>query len=354
MTVGEARAIARQWVSEDGAQVPGFVGAYFAGSISWLADAEPLPPMSDLDVNLVVEGHCSTRRKIAYRGVLLEANYIAMDSLQTPEAALSDYHLAGGLSKPGIIADASGCLTSLQAAVSRHYAERRWVRRRCEQALRKVVQQLDAIDATGPLVDQVIGWVFATGVTTHVLLSAGLRNPTVRLRYLAARRLLADYGLLHEYERLIRLLGCGSMTAERVEAHIAALSRAFDAAATAIRSPFVFAADISDLGGHAAIDGSLELVAQGHHREAVFWLVVTYARVQQVLAADAPADAGRHEPGFRALIGDLGIDTSPDVRRRADEVRQALPWLRDLAETIMAANAGIREDASVDGAGQLD
>jgi hypothetical protein len=61
----------------------------------------------------------------------------------------------------------------------------------------------------------VTAWLFATGVTTHVLLVAGLKNPTVRQRYVATRELLADYGRVDFYETLLELLGCAQMSRAR-------------------------------------------------------------------------------------------------------------------------------------------
>jgi hypothetical protein len=81
------------------------------------------------------------------------------------------------------------------------------------------------------------------------------------------------------------------MGRSRAEHHLGALAAAFDAAAAARRTPFVFAADISDLGRPIAIDGSRELIEGGSHREAVFWMVATYARCQKVLAHDRPIQA---------------------------------------------------------------
>jgi hypothetical protein len=44
MLVRDARRAARNWVMKEGARLPDFTGAYFAGSGSWLADDEVLLP----------------------------------------------------------------------------------------------------------------------------------------------------------------------------------------------------------------------------------------------------------------------------------------------------------------------
>jgi hypothetical protein len=190
----------------------------------------------------------------------------------------------------------------------------------------------------------VTAWLFATGVTTHVLLVAGLRNPTVRRRYLAARELLADYGRLDFYETLLELLGCAQMSRARVEHHLAALADAFDAAKAVITTAFFFASDISDAARPIAIDGSQELIARGFHREAVFWMVATYSRCQKVLYHDAPAEMQeKFRPGYRHLLGDLGIGSSADLRQRNEQVEECLPRVWEVAEAIMAANRDIED-----------
>jgi len=346
MLVGEAKAIARRWVFDEVSKTPGFLGAYFAGSVGWMADDAPLPATSDLDVNVVLDQMRAPagRGKLVHRGVLLEVTTLSAGQLGSPEAVLGDYHLAGGFRTPSVILDPSGRLTRLQIEVARHYARRSWVRRRCEHARGKVLGQLAALNAKAPFADQVIGWLFPTGVMTHVLLVAGLQNPTVRRRYAAVRALLADYGRLDCYPPLLALLGCTGMTRERVEGHLAAMEAVFDAATAVIRSSFPFASDLSDVARPVAVQGSRELIDAGLHREAVFWIAVTASRCQQVLAADAPpATRAAHDPDFRPLPGDLGIASSADLRRRSDEAVAYLPRVWETAEAIMAANPEIED-----------
>ena len=188
-----------------------------------------------------------------------------------------------------------------------------------------------------------LAWLFPTGVTTHVLLTAGLRNPTVRLRYLAARRLLADYGRPGFHQELLALLGCAELPRERVERHLTAMTAAFDTAAVVSATSFPFSSDITPAARPVAVDGSRDLVERGHHREAVFWVAATYARCLTILASDAPAAAPGHTPGFEELLGDLGITSPADLGRRAGDVRGFLPGLGRVAEAILAANPAARD-----------
>ena len=92
-----------------------------------------------------------------------------------------------------------------------------------------------------------------------------------------------------------------------------------------------------------AIGGSQELIEAGLHREAVFWLVATYARCEKVLTTDAPAMAHVFEGGYRDLLLDLGIGSFADMQRQADQVRSMLGRLGQVSEAIIAANSEITD-----------
>ncbi|MBJ7596621.1 hypothetical protein [Candidatus Nephthysia bennettiae] len=346
MLVGDAREIARRWVMEGGG-VGDLCGAYLAGSTSWLPASAVLSGASDVDVMVVIPDgrRLDKRGKLVYRDVLLDVSPVPGDHLCSADRVLGDYHLAGGFRTPSsIILDPSGQLTALQAAVSGDYARRRWVQKRCEHARRRVLEHLGSVKETAPIHDQVTAWLFGAGVTTHVLLVAGLRNPTVRGRYAAVRELLADCGRLEFHETLLELLGCASMSRDRVEQHLATLSDTFDAAASVSRTPLPFTSDITAAARPIAIDGSRDFIERGLHREAVFWIAVTYSRCQKILDHDAPADMKeRFDPGYRQLLGDLGVTSSADIRQRREEVERLLPRLWEEAEAIMAANRAIED-----------
>lgn len=346
MTVNDARTAARQWVMEEGSRMPGFRGAFYHGSINWLPEDAALPATSDVDVMVVLAGQSSPNKlgKLLYRDVLLEVSYLPEDQLQSPEVILGQFHLAGSFAAESVILDPTGRLTRLQAAVSREYARRPWVYRRCEHVREKVLKNLEGWDESAPFHDQVAPWLFAAGVTTHILLVAGLRNPTVRRRYVAVRELLREYGYPELHERLLEMLGGARMSRARVEQHLTALTDVFDTASAVLRTPFFFASDLSQAARPIAIDGSRELIERGDHREAVFWMVATYSRCLKVLSQDAPVEVqDRHRPGYRELLGDLGIATFADLQRRGEEVRGFLPRIWEVAEAILAGNPRIED-----------
>lgn len=320
------------------------MGAYFSGSTIGLPDDAELSPASDIDVVIVTALAEPPLKlgKFVYRGALMEGTYISWNQLSSAEEVLANYHLAGSFRANAIIADPTGELHKLQSEVSRRFAERTWVRRRCENARQRVERGLRALDMSAPLHERVMGWLFPTGVTTHVLLVAALRNPTVRLRYLAVRDVLAEYGRAGLYPELLELLGCAHLTPQRVEQHLDGLARTFDAAAAAAKTPFFFSTDITAAARPIAIDGSRELIRAGFHREAVFWIAATYTRCHSILAADAPPELQRKlAPDFEAIVADLGIASADDFLRRAEDVIRFLPRLWETAEAMMRENPDI-------------
>jgi hypothetical protein len=346
ITVRHAKETARQWVLEEASREPGFAGAFLHGSINWLPDDAALPAASDVDVMVVLANRSAQLRtgKFIYHDVLLEVSSLTNDRLQSPEQLLGDYQLASSFRTPVIIADPAGQLTEIQAVVSRNFSRREWVRRRCEDARNKAQRDLGSVSDARIFADQVLAWLFGAGKTAHILLVAGLMNPTVRRRYVSVRELLRDYGHLDLHESLLETLGCARMSRRQAEQHLASLTAAFDTARTLIRTPFPFASDISAAARPIAIDGSRELIEAGYHREAIFWMAVTSSRCQVILSHDAPAPVrDRFSPGYQHLLNDLGIASSTDLRRRADMTGERLRRIWDVAQAILAANPAVQD-----------
>jgi hypothetical protein len=342
--VGTAREAAIDWVTRHASQQVWFRGAYFIGSTVALPEDSELATGSDIDVALVTSEAAPPPKpgKLLHKGALLEISLRPWPQLSSIDEVMHSYHLAAGLRVNTIIADPTGDLGILQQNVARHFTEEVWVRRRCKDARQSVENWLKRIDRSEPWHDQVTAWLFGTGVTTHVLLVAALRNPTIRLRYLAVRDVLEEYGRIALYPDLLQLLGCAELAADRVDHHLAALARTFDAAAAVAKSQFFFSSDITPAARSISIDGMRGLIRAGNHREAVFWIVATFARCHKILAADAPPSAQREfAPGFDDVLADLGIFSIDDLITRAESVMQFLPELSENAEGIIATNPGV-------------
>ena len=329
MNIAACRELARLLIAEEASCIPGFCAAYTAGSTNWMPDDAVLPAGSDLDIMVVTAGVdlAGTRRKFIRGGVLFEVSYLANDLFASPERVLRDYHLAPSLHTAKTVFDPEGRLDAVRDALRCEYEKPRWVRARCEAARDKVLKALE------PANDPVLSCLFAAGITTHILLAAGLRNPTVRGRYLAVRELLADHGFAEFHETLLALLGSQRISSERAAMHAAALSEVFDAACGCMPPSVAFAADIHECARPAAIDASMEAIARGDHREAMFWIAVTWWRCMTVLTAH------RFRDRFREVLADLGLSSDAAVRQRRIEIERTLPRVWEIAERIIGSNA---------------
>lgn len=337
--------MAARWVAGEAAGRAGFAGAFLCGSAAWLPPEAELPAVSDVDIAVVVEGVPPPKPgKLDIDGVLLEPSYLPWDEVASPERVLGTYYLAGSLRGETVLADPTGRLGPVRAAVAEGFARRPWVERRCADAERRITGNLGGLDPAAPPHRQLMVWLFATGVTTHVLLTAGLRNPTVRLRYPAVRELLLAHGRPEWHEELLDLLGCARLSRDRVEHHLRAMTAAFDAAAAVARTPFHFSSDVSPRLRPTSVGSTRALIDQGAHREAVFWLAATYIRALAVLAADAPpAVTARHAAGLTELAADLGIPDTGDLRPRAARTLAFLPRLRGFAQELIRAHPAVRD-----------
>jgi hypothetical protein len=296
---------------------------------------------------VVIDGREPAQKpgKFQRDGVTLEVSYIDRDELQTPEQVLGAYHLAGSFHVPSVIADPMGWLGPLQRAVARDYTRRVWVERRVEDALARVGRNLAGLRSAKSLPDRVTAWFFAGGVVTHMLLVAGLKNPTVRKRYVAARSLLREYDRLDRFDELLALIGCARLSRAEVEAMLDRLAILFDTAKTLPANGLFFAADISDDGRAIAIDGSRTLIEEGFHREAVFWIVATWCRCQKIIElAGTPGQVAAGNRELREMLMELGINSDADIAARGETIARYLPHARELAEYIIRTNPEIEGD----------
>ncbi|HLU58001.1 MAG TPA: hypothetical protein VKZ81_21280 [Pseudonocardia sp.] len=328
MLAGQARAAALHWVRHHAG--PGFRGAFLTGSAADRSLDEVQPAWSDVDVTVLLAGPVAPPKpgKIRHRGALLDVTYLPVSALADPEKVAATHYLAPSFAGPdAILSDPTGLLGGLRAHIAPTFRSPAAVRKRVADVLAAVRTRLAARDEAAPWPQQVLAWLFpASLVAVAVLVAAGER-PTVRTRYRRARAVLGEESGL--YARMLGLLGCADVDAEVVVGHLDRLAVVFDEAAAVGPTRFPFASDISAQARPVAIDGSRALVAAGDHREAVFWIVATFARCERILG-DRP-DA----PDFSAALAELvGVRGPGDLRARTAATLAFLPELEEATAAI--------------------
>ena len=333
MLIKQAREAAEDWVRRAGVRA-----ACYAGSSLELGDSAELPAESDLDIIVVVDAPALPKiGKLMHRGVRLDISFLDRHELADPDTVARIHYLAPSFrSERSIIVDGDGELRAIRDHVAPIFDRPDVVWSRCESVLRRMTIGMERIGEPAGWPTQLLGWLFPISLPTQVLLVAGCQNPTVRLRYLRTRELLVDHRRTELYPLLLEQLGCLAVAPTEVLDHLENLVPAFDAA-RAVPTRSAFASDLSVANRPVAIDGTRRLVEQGNHREAVFWLMVTFARCQLTLdlAVDlGPAD--EHRPRLAAAAADLlGVREPADLQRRARSVGQWLPELTSTARRII-------------------
>ncbi|SDN01302.1 hypothetical protein SAMN04488137_3061 [Fictibacillus solisalsi] len=342
MKVGEAKKNGAEWAINFAKSSEWVLGAYFSGSTIQMCDDEELPVGSDVDIMVLTSLQDPPMKlgKFLYRGTLLDVTYLSESQFSSSERVLSSYHLAGSFRFDTIIYDSSNVLKNLQHDISKKFAQKKWVLTRCEDARKRVETGLASIHNNVPLHEQVMSFLFPSGVTTHILLVAALRNPTIRLRFAKAKEVLENYHLEGFYEELLTLLGYSHFTPKRVEYHLNHLEKTFDAAVNVSRTPCLFSTDISKDSRPIVMEGSRELIKKGLHREAVFWIAATFTRCHTILAADADLHSSFF-PSFHELLNELGVASLPDIIKKSQQILDFLPDVWDAAEKIIHANPEI-------------
>lgn len=331
MNIASIKNIVSRYVGELTGGMKEVVGAYFHGSVNWLDEAKDLPPHSDVDVVIVMRSPLSLRHgKRIHENILIDIALLGMEDFRTPEKILGNYRLAGSFVEGHILLDNDGILGELQRLTAAGYRERKWVERRCEDAFANAHRFFSGVREADPVHAQVSGCLFGRGAFAHVVLVAALKNPTVRKRYLAVRQLLEVQGGLAFYEDMLGNAGLREFTPAQVLAHLHSLKKVYAVAYAHVQPSYHFAADISAVSEQIAIGGSAELINNGYHREAMFWISAVHCRCREVLERFAPhAICREHEPAFLGLLEQLQLLHFHD-RRLA--VERAIAFIPRVAE----------------------
>lgn len=352
--------MAAEWVREELGALPELVGALLAGSTRERDPDRPHPETSDLDVWIVVDAAVPDPvvepenrfafRKLHFRGLIVERAFFAWARLADPEPVLGDPYVAPNLSAPVLLADPSGRLARLGAAVRAEFPRRAHVRRRVEGALAMAAGFSDhaasgAAPPPGfhPLVVRAAGLVAAVAHAAAAPAAAALAPPTTRRAFVLAGDVLGRHGRPELAEELLQTLGSAELGRPEVERALLELERAYDAAVEIRRTPFGLDHNVSREARDFALGGIRELV-EDHPREAMYQLTFTRSLAQNAIENDGSAELrARFREGYLRLLSTLGLDTEARRAARVAEIRALLPRLRAGCEEVVAGTAGILE-----------
>ncbi len=356
-TTREARLAAEAWQREEAGRHPELVGAVLAGSTRTRNPEEPQPPSSDVDLFIFVDAEVPSEmlephgrfapRKLAFRGVVLEPSFHEARRIGDPEAVLGDMHLAPVFTEPRILLDPYGRLEALAAAVKPEVFRRRHAQRRLAQALgsgpstapRPSISDIPALRAP---CWRNAGHCFGVARCAFATLVAGLHYPTVRRSFVVAREVLSAAGREDLADELLRLLGSFGLCRAEVETLAAEAERTYDVAVEVRRTPVVMDWNVSPDARELERAAVRELIDAGHHREALFQLLLVRTVAQGIIENDGSEEArASSRIGYQRLLGALGIDGDEPFQARGRALRAFMPALRDGCEALLARAPGL-------------
>ena len=310
-TVQATVELVRRWVAEQGCHYPGFVGAYLWAGITALPPDAMFPAYRDVDVVIVsTEGGHDETIEVAYEGLMLEIIIRQADAHLDVEATLASPSSAPNIAATTILVDHDGILSRFQAAVRERYAEPRWIRARVEAEKKDALAFLDAMRAVSIPTDGINHLWLLLNALSGMLAVACLGRPTTRRTLALMHEVLHQTGHADLHEQALAVWGSDRMTRDDVVALLARTTLAFDRAAEVYRTPTPMGFTLQAHLRPYLVEASHEMIDEGLHREATFWIQAVAGESYLTLAHDAPeAEKPLFVAHERLMLDALGYTT---------------------------------------------
>ncbi|NOZ27798.1 MAG: hypothetical protein GXP39_07070 [Chloroflexi bacterium] len=345
MNVGQVIELAKEWVRDHGSQTPGFCGAHLMGALNHLPKNTPFPSYKDVDLNLVLkELQTSEPWEISYKGLILECGRVSVERYRSPEVVLSDPGLAPNLVTNSILSDPFGMLTELHAVVSREYPRRKWVLARYEAEKKRALQGLQGIERANSLVEILVNLYSLIGGITGTIAVADLKPPTHRRCLIVMREVLEAYGEVELEEEVLGLLGFAQLGRADVEGYLQECIEAFDRAVEVTRTPVPAGFKLHPYVRPYMVEGAREMINEGYHREAMYWILLFWAISNTAIQLDAPeGEKDYYQAKFGRFLSDIGWGTLHDAAIRRPQASKLANNIFNTAKEIIDRNPEIMD-----------
>jgi hypothetical protein len=327
----------REWVHQHARRMPGFAGAYLWGGITALPAEAPFRLYRDVDVVVVLrEGAPEDEEEVFYRGLSLEVISKNLDAHMDAEAVLANPSDGPNLATTQILADPTGALTSLHRAVAAAYGRRRWVQARCAAERASLEEWLANMRQATTPAERLDAARVVVGNLGALLAVAQLKRPTTRRALALLGELLAAQGRADLHEAALGIFGSAAMGVAEVRALLEQSLRAFDRAVQVYRTPIPFSFALRPHLRPYHGEGSLEMIDEGKHREAMFWISCLDTAFL-VLQNDAPAaEKQAFATQLHAMYAALGYTSDPVWAERVEAAERLVPQISRIADALAA------------------
>ena len=345
MNVRQVIQLAKEWVELHGQQMPGFCGAYLTGGINAMPPHAPFPSYRDVDVIIVLEegGKGSQENlELEYKGLILECGFKGLAEYESPESVLANPHLAPNLVVDSILSDPTGLLTRTHQVVAKEFARRQWVVARSDYEKNRTLGHLEQLrQASSPFEVLTQFWWFANFLSGLIAV-ASLETPTHRKALVLLKELLQPQDRLDLHEELLSVLGFADLSQVKVASYLQECAAAFDRAVAVKQTPFPWDIKLHPHVRPYAIEGTQEMINEGYHREAVFWIEPFWVLSLVAIQNDASEEEKlRFQAAFGRFLGDLGLRTPADWQFRQEKARELTEDAFRVADEIIDGHPNI-------------
>ncbi len=341
LPVGEVVEIVREWVDLHARHLPDFAGAYLWGGITALPAEAPFHLYRDVDVVVVFTKDApDAESEVFYRGVMLEVISKDLAAHQDAEVVLADPSHGPNMATTQILADPTGSLVPLQQAVAANYGRRRWIRARCEAEKLSAEQQLAAMrQVSNPVNSQEPLWLvwFLLNALSGLLAVAQLKRPTTRRTLSLLGDLLDEQGRPDLHEAAVTLWGSAHLSRADVQAMLDQSVVAFDRSVEVYQTPTPYGFTIRAHLRPYLAEATQELIDEGNHREAMFWIMTLATESYLVLQNDAPdAEKPVFAAQLQAMLDALGYTSAETWAERVAAAERLAQEIYPIADALVA------------------
>lgn len=336
----EVVEIVREWVDLHARRLPGFAGAYLWAGITALPPDAPFQLYRDVDVVVVVPaGTQDDTVEVSYRGLMLEVIALDLEAHRDAETIMASPSHGPNMAATQILADPMGTLAPLQRLVAAEFSRRRWIEARCEAERVAAQKHLAAMrEATTPAERLDSVWALM-GALSGLLAVAQLKRPTTRRTLALLRELLEAEGRADLNECALTLFGSARMSREEVETMLARSVAAFDRSVEVYRTPTPYGFTIRPHLRPYLVDATQEMIDEGNHREAMFWIAALAGESYLVLLNDAPdREKAEFDAQLREMHAALGYSpvTREEWTARTESAVQLAREIDGIASSLAA------------------
>ena len=319
-TTAEVIALAKSYVEKNYLGQPGFVGAHLVGSIIHADRDAIFPTYCDVDIAIVLDSIDYQKiEEVFQEGYVLECILSGSSRYRSAEDILALPGMACNLQKNSILVDPEGRLAKIHREVAEGFAMRHWVKRRVNTEMNVTKSALEAMSRSRNVIEAVHALCEFVMHCSASITTAHLKPPTHRRSLANLNALMNTPEERSLFEDILKAFGSAQLSEPEVRTFLQQCLEAFDRAIVVKRSPVPFEWKLDPCIRDYLNQGTLEILAEGLHREAIFWIAIFFIISTIAIQQDGLAEEKEHyATRLTEFLRALGLDSTEAIKLRIE------------------------------------